>query len=183
MNEIVIAVAIGIAFGFALERAGLGDARKLAGQFYFTDLTVLKVMFSAIVTAMLGAFWLARLGVIDLAKIYLPETFLIPQLAGGLLFGIGFVIAGLCPGTSCVAAASGRGDGAFVMLGMFSGVLVTGLTVRSSFYERTARGALTIPQLTQAMDEVDHSMRSSFPRVADVYVDVTAFRDEQVAGV
>src|SRR5438045_7374033 len=74
MNEIAIAVAIGIAFGFALERAGLGDARKLAGQFYFTDLTVLKVMFSAIVTAMLGVFWLARLGVIDLAKIYVPET-------------------------------------------------------------------------------------------------------------
>src|SRR5262249_21177452 len=60
------ALLIGIAFGWCLERAGLGDARKLTGQFYLTDLTVFKVMFSAIVTAMLGAFWLARLGVLDL---------------------------------------------------------------------------------------------------------------------
>ena len=150
MNEIAIAVTIGIAFGFALERAGLGDATKLAGQFYFTDLTVFKVMFSAIVTAMLGAFWLSRLGVIDLRNVYVPETFLVPQLAGGALFGAGFLLAGLCPGTGCVAAASGRGDGAVVMAGMFGGVLVTGLLVTPSFYASTARGALTIPQLTGA---------------------------------
>ncbi len=143
------ALLIGIAFGFCLERAGLGNARKLAGQFYLTDFTVLKVMFSAIVTAMLGAFWLARLGVLDLRGVYIPETYLLPQLAGGLLFGAGFVAAGLCPGTSCVAAASGRGDGAMVVLGMFAGVLVTGLAFAPlrAFYESTARGPLTLPQL------------------------------------
>ena len=143
------AIAIGIAFGFVLERAGLGSARKLAGQFYFTDLTVFKVMFTAILVAMLGAFWLGRLGVIDLGRVYVPETWLAPQLAGGLLFGAGFVVAGLCPGTSCVAAASGRGDGAVVMAGMFAGVLGTGLafTPLQHFYESTGRGALTLPQL------------------------------------
>jgi uncharacterized membrane protein YedE/YeeE len=143
------ALAIGIAFGFALERAGLGSARKLAGQFYGTDLTVFKVLFTAIVTAMLGAFWLAHLGVLDLAGVYVPETFLLPQLAGGLLFGAGFVAAGLCPGTSCVAAATGRGDGLAVVAGMFAGVIVTGLAFGPlrSFYESTGRGALTLPQL------------------------------------
>jgi hypothetical protein len=148
MNPFVIAALIGIAFGWTLERAGLGSAPKLAGQFYLTDLTVFKVMFSAIVTAMLGAFWLSRLGVLDLSQVYVPETFLLPQLAGGLLFGAGFVIAGLCPGTSCVAAATGRGDGAMVMLGMFSGVLVTGLAFAPlrRFYESTARGSLTLPE-------------------------------------
>ena len=145
----ITAIAIGIAFGWFLERAGLGSARKLAGQFYLTDLTVFKVMFSAIVTAMLGAFWLSRLGVLDLAGVYVPETFLLPQLAGGLLFGAGFVVAGLCPGTSCVAAATGRGDGALVVLGMFFGVLVTGLAFAPlrELYESGARGALTFPQL------------------------------------
>ena len=145
----MIALTIGIAFGWCLERAGLGNARKLAGQFYLTDLTVFKVMFSAIVTAMLGAFWLTRLGVLDLRNVYIPETYLLPQLAGGLLFGAGFVAAGLCPGTSCVAAASGRGDGAMVVLGMFAGVLVTGLAFAPlrTFYESTARGPLTLPQL------------------------------------
>jgi uncharacterized protein len=149
MNPLLVATSIGIAFGWTLERAGLGSAPKLAGQFYFTDLTVFKVMFSAIVTAMLGAFWLARLGILDLSKVYMPETFLLPQLAGGLLFGIGFVVAGLCPGTSCVAAATGRGDGAMVMLGMFTGVLVTGLAFAPlrDFYESTARGSLTLPEL------------------------------------
>jgi uncharacterized membrane protein YedE/YeeE len=149
MNPLVIAALIGIAFGWALERAGLGSAPKLAGQFYLTDLTVFKVMFSAIVTAMLGAFWLSRLGILDLSRVYIPETFLLPQLAGGLLFGVGFVVAGLCPGTSCVAAATGRGDGAMVMLGMFGGVLATGLAFAPlrHFYESTARGSLTLPEL------------------------------------
>lgn len=151
-GAIVAAVLIGIAFGWALERAGLGDARKLAGQFYLTDLTVFKVMFSAIVTAMLGAYWLGRLGILDLSRVYVPETYLLPQLAGGLLFGGGFVIAGLCPGTSCVAAATGRGDGLLVVLGMFCGVLVTGLAFAplSRFYESTARGSLTLPQVLDA---------------------------------
>jgi len=149
MNPYAVAVLIGITFGWTLERAGLGSAPKLAGQFYLTDLTVFKVMFSAIVTAMLGAFWLSRLGILDLSQVYIPETFLGPQLAGGLLFGVGFVVAGLCPGTSCVAAATGRGDGAMVMMGMFSGVLVTGLVFAPlrEFYESTSRGSLTLPEL------------------------------------
>jgi uncharacterized membrane protein YedE/YeeE len=145
----IAAVAIGIAFGFALERAGLGSARKLAAQFYLTDLTVFKVMFTAIVVAMLGTFWLGRLGMLDLTHVFVPQTWIAPQLAGGALFGLGFVIAGLCPGTSCVAAASGRGDGLAVMAGMFSGVLITGIAFAPlrSFYESTSRGALTLPQV------------------------------------
>jgi uncharacterized membrane protein YedE/YeeE len=149
MSGWMVAVLIGIAFGWTLERAGLGNARKLAGQFYGTDFTVFKVMFSAILVAMLGAFWLGRLGAIDLSQLYVPETWLLPQLAGGLLFGAGFVVAGLCPGTSCVAAATGRGDGVAAMLGMFSGIVVTGLAFAplQRFYESTARGSLTLPEL------------------------------------
>lgn len=145
-----IAVVIGGAFGWALERAGLGNARKLAGQFYLTDFTVFKVMFSAIVTAMLGVFWLGRLGMLDVSRIYVPETFLVPQLAGGLLFGVGFAIGGLCPGTSCVAAATGRVDGMALVAGMFFGVFATGLGFRSisTFYDSTPRGSLTLPQLS-----------------------------------
>lgn len=146
--SLAVALAIGIAFGWSLERAGLGSARKLMGQFYLTDLTVFKVMFSAIVTAMLGTFWLGRLGVLDLSQVYVPETFLLPQLVGGLIFGAGFALAGLCPGTSCVAAATGRGDGALVVVGMFTGVLVTGLAFAplQTFYARGARGTWTLPQ-------------------------------------
>lgn len=148
-GSLVVALGIGVAFGITLEHAGLGSARKLAGQFYLTDFTVLKVMFSAIVTAMLGLFWLGRLGVVDLTRVYVPETYVVPQLAGGLVFGLGFVLAGLCPGTSCVAAATGRGDGAMVVAGMFSGVLLTGILYAplDRFANSTALGVRTLPNL------------------------------------
>jgi hypothetical protein len=148
-GAMIAALVIGVAFGWFLERSGMGSARKLSGQFYLTDLTVFKMMFSAILTAMLGAFWLGRIGVLDLSRVYVPETFLAPQLVGGLVFGAGFAIGGLCPGTSCVAAASGRGDGLALMAGMFTGVLLTGLMFNrlEHFYTSTSRGAVTLPQL------------------------------------
>lgn len=118
------ALPIGIAFGFVLERSGLGDPRKLAAQFTLTDLTVLKVMLTAIVTAGLGLFWLAAAGWIDPASVYLPPTNLLPQVLGGVIFGAGFALGGYCPGTSCVAAASGRGDAAALVGGMLAGTVV-----------------------------------------------------------
>jgi uncharacterized membrane protein YedE/YeeE len=143
------ALFIGVAFGWCLERAGMGNARKLAAQFYLTDLTVFKVMFSAILTAMLGLFWLGRIGVLDLSRVYVPETYLLPQLVGGIVFGIGFALGGLCPGTSCVAAVSGRLDGVAVVIGMWTGVLATGLAFPAlrRFYDTTPRGALTLPEV------------------------------------
>jgi uncharacterized membrane protein YedE/YeeE len=98
---------------------------------------------------MLGLFWLGRLGVVDLTRVYVPETYVVPQLAGGLVFGLGFVLAGLCPGTSCVAAATGRGDGAMVVAGMFSGVLLTGVLFAplERFANSTALGVRTLPNL------------------------------------
>jgi uncharacterized protein len=144
--SLAVALVIGIAFGWFLERSGMGSARKLAGQFYLRDLTVFKVMFTAIITAMLGAFWLGWAGVLDLSRVYVPETWILPQLVGGIVFGVGFAMAGLCPGTSCVSAATGRIDGVAVVIGMFAGVLGTGLVFRSlqSFYDSTPRGTFTL---------------------------------------
>ena len=148
-TSLAIALVIGIAFGITLEQSGMGNARKLAGQFYLRDLTVFKVMFTAILTAMLGVFWLGWLDVLDISKIYVPETFLVPQLVGGIVFGAGFALAGLCPGTSCVAAASGRIDGFAVVIGMFAGVFATGLAFSriAAFYVSTSRGVFTLPDL------------------------------------
>ncbi|MGC1421928.1 MAG: YeeE/YedE thiosulfate transporter family protein [Terracidiphilus sp.] len=119
----IIAFGIGIGFGFFLERAGFGSGRKLAAQFYFRDLSVLKVMFTAIITAMTGLYLLSRIGMVDLSLVYLVPTFLVPQIIGGLLLGVGFVIGGYCPGTSCVSAATGRIDGMVYVLGMVAGLL------------------------------------------------------------
>jgi uncharacterized protein len=170
MVSLGAALVIGIAFGVALEQAGLGSAKKLAGLFYLTDFTVFKVMFSAILTAMLGVFWLDRIGFLDASRLYIPETYLVPQLAGGIVFGAGFVLAGLCPGTSCVAAATGRVDGLSVVGGMFTGVLVTGLAfgALAGFYESTPRGAFTLPALLH--------LPPGFVIFAVVAVAIVAFR-------
>jgi len=146
---LAVALAVGLAFGFLLERAGLGSARKLSAQFQLTDFTVLRVMFTAIATASLGVFWLSRFGVLDLARVYVPETYLLPQLAGGVVFGAGFVIAGLCPGTACVSAATGRRDGMAVVGGLLLGILAYGTAhlMVERFASSTPRGTFTLPQL------------------------------------
>jgi uncharacterized protein len=119
-----VAVVVGIAFGFVLERSGFGRAQKLVGQFYGYDMTVFKVMFTAIVTAALGATALGAVGVLDLRAVsFNYPTYLAPMIVGGLMLGVGFVISGYCPGTSLVATASGKLDG----LATVAGVVVGGL--------------------------------------------------------
>lgn len=147
--SLVLALAIGLAFGFFLERGGLGNAVKLAGQFYLTDLTVFKVMFSAVLTAMLGLFWLARLGVVAMPLVFVPPTYVLPHVVGGIVFGVGFVVGGLCPGTSCVSASSGRLDGLMVLGGMTVGILVfnEAFPALEGLYRSTPLGPVTVPQL------------------------------------
>ena len=147
--SLLIAVLIGFAFGFFLEKGGLGNASKISAQFYFTDLTVFKVMFTAVLTAMLGLYWLGYLGIIDLYLIYKTPTYVIPQLVAGLIFGIGFVTSGLCPGTSCVSTITGSIDGLITLLGLFFGIFVFGETFPyyQKFFFSTSLGTITLPEL------------------------------------
>jgi len=146
--SLVIAFVIGIGFGFFLERGGFGSARKLTSQFYLDDLAVFKVMFTAIVTAMLGVFYLSWLGIMDLSLVDLVTTNLWPQIVGGLVLGFGFVIGGYCPGTSLVAAVTGRVDGMIFILGLLAGIFVFGeaFPFLKGFYESGDFGKLTLPQ-------------------------------------
>jgi uncharacterized protein len=151
--SLIVAFLIGIGFGFFLERAGFGSARKLVAQFYLSDLSVFKVMFSAIVTAMLGVTYLAWAGWLDLSLVYLVPTFWIAQVVGGLLLGVGFAVGGYCPGTSIVATATGRIDGLVFVLGFAFGTLgfgaafplVKGLYVAGSLGTRTLPEVLGLP--------------------------------------
>lgn len=146
--SLVVAFVIGIGFGFSLERAGFGSARKLTAQFYLTDLSVFKVMFSAIITAMLGTFYLGRLGVLDLSLVYLTPTFIVPQVVGGLLLGVGFVVGGYCPGTACVGISTGRLDALACLAGVLAGIFVFGeaYPLVRNFYNATGMGSITLPQ-------------------------------------
>jgi hypothetical protein len=126
-TSLVVAFLIGIGFGFFLERAGFGSAKKLVSQFYLNDLAVFKVMFTAILTAMLGVTYLGWLGVLDVSMVYMVPTYWVAQVAGGLLLGVGFVTGGYCPGTSAAAVATGRLDGLFYLFGVFGGALAFAL--------------------------------------------------------
>jgi len=118
----IIAIIVGIGFGFALEQAGFGSTKKLVGLFYGYDFTVLKVFFTAGVTAMVGITLLSHLGMLDVSIIYINPTFLWAALIGGIIMGGGFIIGGFCPGTSVVAAASGKIDGWAFVFGTAIGV-------------------------------------------------------------
>lgn len=144
--SLIFALAIGIAFGFFLERAGLGSAKKLAAQFYGKDLTVFKMMFTAIITAMIGAFWLNYFGFLQLELVYLTPTHIAPQVIGGLVFGVGFIVGGYCPGTSCVASSTGSLDGLVNVFGMFVGILLFGelFPFLEAFYNSTSLGQITL---------------------------------------
>jgi len=149
---LLLGTLIGIGFGFVLERAGFGRARNLAAQFYLTDTRVLKVMFSAIVTALTGMALLSGIGLLDFSQVTVPETFLWPQLVGGLLLGAGFIISGYCPGTSVVAAASGNLDGAVAIVGMMAGSLAFGFGFGplEKFYESGSMGIVRLTDLLGA---------------------------------
>jgi rhodanese-related sulfurtransferase len=144
-----IFLAIGLAFGAVLEVAGFGDSRKLSAPFYFRDMTVLKVMFSAIVTAMVLIFAGNALGWVDFPRIYVNPTYLWPQIVGGLIMGCGFILGGFCPGTSIVALATLKLDGLFFAMGVFAGVWLFGDTVArfAGFYESGFHGRFILPDL------------------------------------
>jgi hypothetical protein len=145
---LLLGTLIGFAFGFVLERAGFGNAKNLAAQFYLTDTRVLKVMFSAIATACAGIGLLAGLGVLDLSLLTVPETFVGPHVVGGLLLGAGFMISAYCPGTGVVAMASGKWDGLWSIVGVALGSFAFGLVYAplEGFYRSGAMGPVTIAQ-------------------------------------
>jgi hypothetical protein len=145
--SLVLAFLIGIGFGFCLERAGFGSAKKLVSQFYLDDLAVFKVMFTAIVTAMLGVTYLGWIGWLDLSLVYLVPTYLFPQVVGGLILGVGFVVGGYCPGTSVAATATGRVDGLLYVAGIFAGMFAFAelYPLLKGFYLSGSGEAMTLP--------------------------------------
>ena len=145
----VVYLFIGMAFGAVLEIAGFAYSPKLAGQFYFKDMTVLKVMFTGIIVAMVLIFLASGLGLLDFNLIWVNPTYLWPGIVGGLIMGAGFIIGGFCPGTSLVAAATFKVDGIFFALGAFFGIFLFGETVSAfeDFWYSSDMGRFTLMDL------------------------------------
>ncbi|HEX9077427.1 MAG TPA: YeeE/YedE thiosulfate transporter family protein [Anaerolineae bacterium] len=92
MGDIIGPLAIGFGFGWALQKAGLTKYHKIVNVFRFTDLAVLKLMLTALAVAMVGTFALSSLGWISLPAV--PATYVVGNLVGGLIFGVGMAGAG-----------------------------------------------------------------------------------------
>lgn len=118
------ALIIGFFFGLCLERAGFGCSRRLSGIFYFRDMTVLKVMFSAVITTAIGFSLLMGFKLISVENVYILNTFYFVQITGGVLLGIGFVTGGWCPGTSAVGLSSGSIDALLFIIGAVGGSIL-----------------------------------------------------------
>ena len=140
---------VGIAFGMTLESAGFGNSKMLAAQFYFKDMRVFKVMFTAIIVAMTLVFLSSALGILDYNLIWVPPTYLWPGIAGGLIMGVGFIIGGFCPGTSLVGLATGKLDAIVFVFGVLFGIFLFGETIGdyAVFFESSYMGRFTLPEL------------------------------------
>jgi uncharacterized membrane protein YedE/YeeE len=142
------AALIGVVFGVGLQRAGFTDGRKIAAVFYLKDVDVVIVMFSAMVTGMLGLWGLSLLGLLDTSITYFLPTYLAPMAVGGLIFGVGMVTGGYCPGTAVASSATGKIDAMVFIGGFFIGSLLFGdlFPVWGDFYASDYRGVFRIDQ-------------------------------------
>lgn len=158
-TSMIVALGVGILFGFVLERAGFGDSRTLTNIFYFRDMRVLRVMFSALTTAMVGLIVLSWVGLFDYAMLVnysLLKTYLWPQVVGGVLFGLGFLIGGYCPGTAAVGVTSGKLDAVLFLVGMTVGmwVFALGFPLWGAFSQSSDLGRITLWQVFGLSKEV-----------------------------
>ncbi|MBE9524453.1 MAG: YeeE/YedE family protein [Chloroflexi bacterium] len=142
----IVFLLIGFSFGYVLESSGFNKSTLLAAQFYFKDLRVFKVFFTAIVVAMLLIFSAAAMGLLDYNLIWVNPTYLWSGIVGGLIMGVGFILGGFCPGTSLVALATFKIDGILFVLGGLVGVFIFGETEQqiTYFFNGSYFGRLTL---------------------------------------
>ncbi len=122
--DLVIAILIGIGFGFSLEQAGFSSSRKLAGMFYGYDTTVVKVFFTAAIVALTGSQLLSFFGLLDLNQVFVNEFYVTAAIVGGIIMGAGFIMGGFCPGTGLSALSIGKIDAMVFFAGGLTGAFI-----------------------------------------------------------
>lgn len=148
--DFVIAILLGVAFGFILEASGFSSSRNLAGVFYGYNFVVLRVFFTALIVAMVGLIYFDYFGWLDLSKIFILPTYLGPMIFGGIIMGVGFIVGGFCPGTSFTAIAIGKLDGIVFTAGLFIGIFIfsESFPLFADFYESGNLGNVTLSDVT-----------------------------------
>jgi uncharacterized membrane protein YedE/YeeE len=147
VNQLALGLLFGVAFGFLLQKGGVAKYHVLLGVLLLEDLTVIKVMLSAIVVGMLGVLTMAHLGLVEL---HLKPTRYAANILGGLVFGVGFALLGYCPGTGAAALGQGNFDAIGAVLGLIVGSYLyaeASGSLSRNIEKWGDRGELTLPEL------------------------------------
>ncbi len=135
MKLLIMGFLTGLAFGFLLQKGRVLRYEKQLGALRLIDMTIFKFMLSAILTGMVGLYLLHDLGMVSMS---IKQTILGANIVGGLLFGIGWGLFGLCPGTAVGALGEGRWHAAFGIVGMLAGA-----SLYNAFYPALKASVLT----------------------------------------
>ena len=144
----IIAILIGMAFGYILEATGFSSSRKLAGVFYGYDFVVLKVFFTAAVVSFIGLYYMDYLNLVDIGELYIQPLYLWSAVIGGMIMGVGFIAGGFCPGTSLCAVAIGKIDGMAFNVGLVLGIFIfsESFGLLEPLFEATNMGHVTMDE-------------------------------------
>jgi len=146
--RLVHGLITGILFGFILQKAQVTKYDKIVNFFRLTDLTVIKVMLAAILSGMVGVYFMHGVGLVNL---HIKPTLVGANLIGGAIFGVGMLLLGFCPGTCAGAFGEGRLDG--LLRGVLGILIGAGLYsevypfIQSNFLKMGDYGKLSIPAL------------------------------------
>jgi hypothetical protein len=121
-TTLLLGAITGLIFGFLLQKGGVTNFNVIVNQFRFRDFTVLKVMLTAIIVGGIGIYGMRAIGM-DVA-LHVKGTELLGNLVGGLIFGVGMVLLGYCPGTAVAAIGAGSRHAIMGVLGMLLGAAV-----------------------------------------------------------
>ncbi len=114
MDKMLLGLLIGAAFGAILQLGGASNYKKILGSLLLKDLTIIKLILTAIAVGTIGIYLLDFFG---MANMDIKPTYTSGIIVAGLIFGVGFALAGYCPGTCIVGASEGKTDAVFVILG------------------------------------------------------------------
>ncbi|WP_298355789.1 YeeE/YedE thiosulfate transporter family protein [Rhodoblastus sp.] len=151
---ILLALAVGFAFGFLLHRARVTDSNVIEGQFCLRDFTMVKMLLPAIVVGGLGVLVLARFGE---TLYYIKDANVLAVILGGAIFGLAVAILGYCPGTALAATATGSLHALSAVFGMIAGAIAYAFSfnwIKAHILNVWALGKVRLPQLTGVPDLV-----------------------------
>lgn len=146
-KQLFLGLCFGIVFGFLLQKGGVAKFEVLIGALLLTDLTVMKIMLTAILVGMIGVFSMHAKG---LVKLHVKPTKYAANIIGGLIFGVGFALIGYCPGTGGAALGQGNLDAVAGIIGLLAGSYIYAEWSRrlsASFLTWGNRGKIMLPEL------------------------------------